>query len=197
MKRVLGIAAALLFAIGGALWSLREDSQNIATPEVAEHRQQPPNPARAEAERRAPPSARPPPEIATTLPVPTEQPTETLVQALAQRAQDGFGPRLVDYLARQGLSRADAEPIVVQLLGKTVTCALDALREQAFLQRVDFDQVLNALEAELYDADGPLLSALVDVGAVDRRAIPCSMTAMSQAGIPPEAASDLFPRQNR
>ena len=113
------------------------------------------------------------------------EPTEALVQAMAQRTHERFGPQLVNYLARQGLSRADAEPIVVELLGKSVTCALD------------FELILNALDAELYDADGPLLGALVDLGAVDRRAMPCLMTALSQAGIPPQAAAELFLSRRR
>ena len=46
-----------------------------------------------------------------------------------------------------------------------MACTLDALREQALVQRVDFEQVQSALDAELYDTDGPLITAILDVGA--------------------------------
>ena len=199
MKWTFGIAAALLLAVLAALWSRHDRGSPSAAPPAptavapALAAAEP-----ADVERRAPTRAARADEAPAPLPVATEPAAAfPLEQALAQRAYDGFGTRLVDYLVRQGLARVDAEPIVVELLSKTATCALDAMREQALEQRVDFDLVLNALEAQLYDADGPMLTALVDVGAVDRRAIPCSMTAFAQAGIPPQAAADLFTRQSR
>lgn len=198
MKWTFGIAVALLLAVLAALWLRHRGSPSAAPPAATAVVTAPATAEPAEAERRAPPSSGPPAAAPAPLPVATAPPAALpLEEALAQRAYDGFGTRLVNYLVRQGLARVDAEPIVVELLGETVTCALDALREQALEQRVDFDLVLNALEAQLYDADGPMLTALVDVGAVDRRAMPCSMTALAQAGIPPQAAADFFSRQSR
>jgi hypothetical protein len=153
--------------------------------------------APTEIEPPSPPSERAPAAGPVSTAIASEPPTAELAQALAQRAYDNFGPRLVGYLARQGLSRVDAEPIVAEMLHKTVSCTLDALREQALAQSVDFEQVLSALDAELYDTDGPLITAILDVGAVSQRAMPCSVTALTQAGIPPQAASDLLPRQRR
>jgi hypothetical protein len=196
MRWTFGIGAALLLAVIAALW-LRHDRGSPSAAPPAPTAVAPADAEPAEVERPASPSSAPAAESPAPLPVANEPPAASLEQALAQRAYDGFGPRLVNYLARQGLAPVDAEPIVVELLDKTVTCALDALREQALEQRVEFDLVRSALEAQLYDTDGPLLTALVDVGAADRRAMPCSMTALTQAGIPPQAASDLFTRQSR
>jgi hypothetical protein len=196
MKRVLGIAAAVLLAAGSALLLLRDDSPSsapavnaLASP-LLDSVLAPIEPSSAARDRLSV-------EIAASTAVTSEPPTADLAQAMAQRAYENFGPRLVGYLVRQGLSRVDAEPIVAELLDKIVTCTLAALREQALEQRVDFEQVLSALDAELYDTDGPLITAILDVGAMSRRAMPCSMTALAQAGIPPQAASDLLPRQPR
>jgi hypothetical protein len=198
MRWTFGIAAALLLAAIGALWLRHERSSPSAAPsEPSPIASAPADTEPSVIVLRAEPASDPRAEPRAPSSLANEAPAPSLEQALAQRAYDGFGPRLVNYLVRQGLARIDAEPIVSELLGKTVTCALDAFREQAIEQRVDFDQVLAALEAELYDADGPSTSALVDVGAVDRRAMPCSMAAFSEAGIPPQAAADLFPRQSR
>jgi hypothetical protein len=194
MNRSFGIAAATLLGVGAALWLLHGGSPGTATqapsapqPSIAA--------ASAGAEPRAVPSNHPAAEDFASASGSSSSSSAALAQALARRAYDGFGSRLVSYLAKQGLSRADAEPIVAALMRSTVSCVLDALREQSFEQRVDFDQVLNALEAEVYDADGPPVSALIDTTALDQRAAPCSMTALSQAGIPPQAAYELFPRQ--
>ncbi len=196
MKRTFGIVAATLLGVSAALWWLHDgDSPRTATPAIGALAEPPNEAVPARGEPPAMPSNQPATDAFASASASSNAPAEALEQALARRAYDGFGSRLVSYLAKQGLSRADAEPIVAELLRSTVSCVLDALREQSLEQRVDFDQVLNALEVQLYDADGPPVSALIDAPAVDQRAAPCSMTALAQAGIPPQAAYELFPRQ--
>jgi hypothetical protein len=196
MQRTFGIVAATLLGVAAALWWLHDDdSPPTATPALSAVAQPPIEAVPARGGPPAMPSNQPATEALASASASSNAPAEELAQALARRVYDTFGSRLVSYLAKQGLSRADAEPIVAELLRSTVSCALDALREQALEQRVDFDQVLNALEAQLYDADGPPVSALIDATALDQRAAPCSMTALSRAGIPPQAAYELFPRQ--
>jgi hypothetical protein len=205
MPRRFAIAVALLAGLAVALWVLRDSTPSAAPPVVIEAERPPPRAALpADPGARAEPLA----GVAQNEPAPAgtlggasavagDSPTAELAQALAQRAYDNFGSRLVGYLARQGLSRSDAEPIVTEMLRETVSCTLDALREQALEQRVDFTQVHSALDAELYDTDGPLLTAILDVTAAAERAMPCSMTALTQAGIPPQAASELLPGPRR
>jgi hypothetical protein len=193
MKWRFGIAAAVLASVSSVLWFLHDGSPSTAPPVTL--REAPPRAAApARAEPPSPSSERAPAAAPASTAVASDSPTAELAQAMAQRAYDNFGPRLVGYLSRQGLSRVDAEPIVAEMLHKTVSCTLDALREQALEQRVEFEQVLSALDAELYDTDGPLITAILDVGAASQRAMPCSMTALTQAGIPPQAASELLPR---
>jgi len=197
MKRTFGIAAALVACVSGVAWLLHDGSPNTTAQTAASLDPAARAAALRQAEPPAPPSERPPTPIPPSTAIASDPSTAELAQALAQRAYENFGPRLVGYLARQGLSRVDAESIVAELLDKTVTCTLAALREQALEQRVDFEQVLSALDAELYDTDGPLITAILDVGAVGQRAMPCATTALTQAGIPPQAASELLPRQRR
>ncbi len=195
MKRTFGIAVALL-GLSAALWWLHDGgSPRTATPDVNVLARPSVDATPAGAEPRAQPSTPPEAEAFASPAASSNTPPEALAQALTRRAHDTFGSRLVSYLAKQGLSRADAEPMVAELMRSTVSCVLDALHEQALEQRVDFDEVLSALEAQLYDADGPPVSALIDATALDQRAAPCSMTALSRAGIPPQAAYELFPRQ--
>ena len=41
------------------------------------------------------------------------------------------------------------------------------------------------MEATVYDADGPLIGALLDEGRLNARAVPCMLDVRQQAGIPP------------
>jgi len=196
MKRTFGIVVATLLGVGIALRLLHDGSSTGTTaPAVSALARPSIEAVPVGAEPLAMPSNRPEADDFASASTARSSPSGTLAQALARRAYDGFGPRLVSYLAKQGLSHADAEPIVAELMRSTVSCVLDALREQSLEQRVDFDEVLTALEAQLYDADGPPVSALIDTTALDQRAAPCSMTALAQAGVPPQAAYELFPRQ--
>jgi hypothetical protein len=193
--KVCGIAVVLIAGAGSAVWLKSAYGPSDAAPSSTQRSAVPERTVPTASQARTAPSGNQSGDSVDSPAVAGDPPA--LVHAMAQRAYDGFGPRLVDYLARQGLPRVDAETIVVELMRKTAVCALDALREQALEQRVELEQVLDALEAELHDADGPPVAAVVDAGAADRRALPCSMTALTQAGIPPQAASELFPRQGR
>jgi len=114
----------------------------------------------------------------------TDRDAEVLRSAVAERLNGRVGSQFVDYLAEQGLSREDAEVVVARLVRQLTMCTFDALRAQAAEQRVAFDDVLSAVEAAFYVADGPELDALIDVRALARREAPCSLNALQQAGIP-------------
>jgi hypothetical protein len=101
-----------------------------------------------------------------------------------------IGDVLVDHLAARGLSRPDAEPVVRRFIDDNLRCLFDALRAEADAQAVSYDSVLDAVEADLYDTDGPLLGAVIDVRAVQSRGSACSLTAAQQAGIEPAALDE-------
>jgi hypothetical protein len=187
VRRTLVIAAALLVAAPAALW-LRLDE----LPAVASLPASPPFAARAPAATTAPAPDTPPEAPSPPSAAANGDGAEALALEMASRMQKGIAPSLVDYLAAQGLARTDAEPIVTALVAKEVDCGLAALRAQAIEQRVPFDDVLNALEAELYDADGPPLTALLDVQAVARHHAPCSLAALQQSGISPQAVQEVY-----
>lgn len=105
----------------------------------------------------------------------------------AEQAHARIGEVLVDYLAARGLARADGEPVVRRFLDDNVRCFFDALRLEADAQSAAYDSVLDAVEAELYKTDGPLLGAVIDLRAVQSRLEPCALTAAQQAGIEPAA----------
>lgn len=114
----------------------------------------------------------------------TDRDAEVLRTAVAERLSGRVGSQFVDYLAEQGLSREDAEVVVARLVHDLTMCTFDALRAQAAEQDVAFDDVLSAVEAAFYVADGPDMDALIDVRALARREAPCSLNALQQAGIP-------------
>jgi len=184
-KTTLAIAAALLAGAIGALW-LRPDSPRTAAPlPVAEsdepRRDAPPSAA----ETGAASSVDAPAEVPAATAAANDPATDALARDLADTGYHQVGPRFIDHLVLQGLSREDAEIIVADLTRDLAACWLDALREQALAQGVAVDDVLYAVEATLHDADGPLVSALVDVEAVARREVPCSLNVLQQAGIAP------------
>jgi hypothetical protein len=116
------------------------------------------------------------------------RPTEAELRArVTEESYARIGGALVDYLVGRGLARADGEPVVRRFLDDNMRCFFDALRAEADAQSVSYDSLLDALEAELYDTDGPLLGALIDMRAVLNRVVPCGLTAAQQAGIDPAA----------
>jgi hypothetical protein len=120
-----------------------------------------------------------------------------LERALAEDNYERVGARFVDYLVARGLPRADGETVVVELANEMARCSFHAFREQAAAQGVEFDTVLDAFAAQLYDADGPLLGAVIDVEAAGARSALCSATALQRAGISEAAAVDLILRRER
>ena len=101
----------------------------------------------------------------------------------AQESYARIGDVLVDHLVARGLARADGE-LVVRRSSRT-TCAVYSTRcmRRPMHNRSPTISVLDALEAELYDSDGPLLGGLVDLRAVQNRVVPCALGAAQQAGI--------------
>ena len=112
---------------------------------------------------------------------------DELLARAAEQAHARIGEVLVDYLATRGLARADSEPVVRRFFDDNVSCFFDALRLEADAQSADYDSVLDAVEAELYKTDGPLLGAVIDLRAVQNRLEPCALTAAQRAGIEPAA----------
>ena len=96
-------------------------------------------------------------------------------------------------LSRAGTSRVDAEIIVAELMRKTVACALDAYRA-GVAQRVEFHQ-LSIAGAESTTPTVPPVTPSRSGRRAARRA--CSMTALTQAGIPRKRRPTLFSRQSR
>jgi hypothetical protein len=120
-----------------------------------------------------------------------------LERALAQDTYERVGARFVDYLVARGLPRADGETVVAELANEMARCVFHAFREQAAAQGVEFDLVLDAFAAQLYDTDGPLVGAVIDVQAAGARSALCSATALQWAGISESAAVDLVLRRER
>jgi fermentation-respiration switch protein FrsA (DUF1100 family) len=101
-----------------------------------------------------------------------------------------IGSVFVDHLVARGLAQADGERVVRRFFEDNLRCLFDALRIEADIQSVAYDSVLDAIEADLYDTDGPLLGALLDMRAVENRVVPCALTAAQQAGIEPSALTE-------
>jgi len=120
-------------------------------------------------------------------PVPAAAVAE-LLERVAETSYARAGGAFVDYFVARGLARSDSERIVRDALTAGTHCLFDALRFEAEAQSVSFGSLLDALEAEIYDADGPPLGALIDMNALQARQAPCVTTVLQQAGIP---VSDL------
>ena len=88
------------------------------------------------------------------------------------------------------MRKPDGERIVRRFLEDSLRCLFDALRVEADGQSVAYDFVLDAIEADLYDTDGPLLGAVIDMRPVENRVMPCALTTAQQAGIEPSAFSE-------
>lgn len=185
VKKALVIAAALLAVAAATLWMRRGDVGSVA-PQLVRPAA-PTNPQRA-------PSSAVAPVVATPAMAPParDDGTAALAVSMAERWQSLVGRRYVAYLAEQGLARTDAERIVAALALEVADCGLEAMRAQAQAQQVPFDDVLNALEAQLHDADGPPLTAVLDMRAVALEELQCSLSALQRSGISPEAATELL-----
>jgi hypothetical protein len=101
-----------------------------------------------------------------------------------------IGGVFVDHLVVGGLAQADGERVVRRFFEDNLSCLFDALSIEADIQSVAYDSVLDAIEADLYDTDAPLLGALIDMRPVQNRVAPCALTAAQQAGIEPSAFSE-------
>jgi hypothetical protein len=188
VNKALAIAVALLVVALCTLWLRRDDLPVLAPSLVVEQRaaqaSAPPPPTAADvASADAAPAT-----SSSTVP---DDGADALASAMAERMNRNLGPGFVDYLVEQGLARADAELIVAALARELAGCGFDAMRAQALLQRVAFDDVLHALEAQLNDADGPPVTALLDMEAVAQQEIPCSLAALQRSGISQPAAAQL------
>ena len=112
--------------------------------------------------------------------------TEAELQAqLADASQARIGAVFIEHLVARGLAQSDADRVVRRFFAESAACFFDALRLEAAAQSVAYDPVLDAIEAELYDSDGPLLPAVIEMRAVVERVAPCSLTAAQQAGLSP------------
>jgi hypothetical protein len=185
VKLALPVAAAVLLA---ALWSLHDDGLKVqragseisaagSTPAVA-------SPLTANS-------------LPTMVALPASpQPTGVraseaeLLAQVAERSYTGSGGVFVDHLVARGLARTDAERVVQQFFNNAVGCLFRALRAEADAQSVAYDSLLDAIEVDLYDADGPLLGALIDMRAVANRVAPCSYSAAQQAGLGPSVLEE-------
>ena len=177
-----GFAAAALLA---TLWWYRNDGATPAAPTTVQRDTAPT--AITAVESLPPAAAAPATAESPAAPIAMRPGEADLRTRAAEESYTRIGSALVDYLVERGLARADSEPVVRRFLEDATGCLFDALRVEADAQAVAYDSILDALEAELYDTDGPLLAALIDMRAVLDRVAPCALAAAQQAGIEPAA----------
>jgi hypothetical protein len=108
----------------------------------------------------------------------------------AEQSYESLGDVLVDHLVARGLAPSDAERVVRRLMNDSVGCLFDALRVEADAQSVDYDSVLDALQANLHATDGPMLAGLLDMAPVVQRVGSCNLTVAQQAGLEPAAVAE-------
>lgn len=120
-----------------------------------------------------------------------ERVLDELASEIASIALERLGDPFIDYLVANGLPQADAEQIVATGFHASSRCSLEAMREQAQVESVPLDTVLYALQAELYQTDGPILARQIDLQAAAAREAPCSLGALQEAGIPPSVAGEI------
>lgn len=116
---------------------------------------------------------------------------EELMLEMAAVTYRRQGERYVDYLVSSGVAPSDGRRIVEQGFRDAVACSFEAMRAQAELESVPFDDVLYAIRAELYGGDGPLITALIDFEAVREREMPCVLNVLQETGIPPAAMEEI------
>jgi hypothetical protein len=177
------VAAALL----AAFWLQRDDGESHAQ-RAAIEADVAPTPAVVESPNAAATmqAAAPAPALAA----PTGRATEAELRVrAAEESYARFGEVFVDHLVARGLARGDGELVVRRFFDDNQQCLFDALRAEADAQAVVYDMVLDAVETDLYDTDGPLIGAVLDMRAVEARVTPCALTAAQQAGIDASALS--------
>jgi hypothetical protein len=104
-----------------------------------------------------------------------------LVRKQADRLSKTVGPQFVEHLVSKGLSRADSERVVADIMPDWVRCQLDATLAQADEQSVSRAAVLAALDAEGVFAPLPQL----DMRAAITRAQLCRFSVQQRIGIAP------------
>ena len=175
------LVAALLGAVGLVLWwphTEREPAGELVERSSVIELEPAPAPSANPIGAATPSSLVPPPAGAEP---------EAIVELQAQMVEKLYaeeGAASIDYLVAHGLERSDAERIVRKASEDSVACFFEALRLEADAQSVQFDSVLNAIEATQLDTDGPELGAIVDLEAVIDQMLPCAMNVLQQAGIP-------------
>jgi hypothetical protein len=108
----------------------------------------------------------------------------------AEQSYARLGGFFVDHLVARGLAPSDAERVVRRFLSDSVGCLFDALRVEAAAQSVDYEPVLDAMQANLQATDGPMLAGLLDMDPVVQRVGSCNLTAAQQAGLEPSAIAE-------
>jgi hypothetical protein len=111
----------------------------------------------------------------------------------AEAAEESYarlGGFLVDHLVARGLAPSDGERVVRRFLNDSVGCLFDALRVEANTQSVDYEWVLDAMQANLHATDGPMLAGLLDMAPVVQRVGSCNITVAQQAGLEPSAFAE-------
>ena len=122
--------------------------------------------------------------VSPTEPHPQAARTPALTPQAMARFHEMAGGAFVDYLMQRGLSHADSERVVTQSFQEGMVCSLEAIRAEAEARSMSFDALLHALEATVSSSDGPDLSGLIDIDALQARGTQCMLNAVQQAGIP-------------
>ncbi len=191
------VAAALL----AALWWQHEHGVPLVEPAAVSSDVA--RPVRTTVESPRPSAASPPTAAVPASPQAAPTGMRATEAELRGRVAEGtyarFGDVLVDHLVARGLAQVDGELVVRRFFEDNARCLFDALHAEADAQSVAYESVLDAFEAELYDADGPLLGGLIDLRAVQDRVVPCALAAMQQAGfeesaLPETARAELILR---
>lgn len=181
------LGACVTVALLAALWWPREESGAAVEPPASAPEVVGESPVPI-ALPRAADSARAPVAVPSSMSLPrtdTRASDAELRRQMVEQSYARLGSVLVDELVARGLARVDGERVVRRLFDDNAHCLFDALRLEADAQSVAYDTVLDAIQADLHETDGPLLGAVIDMAAVQSRATPCGLTAAQQAGIGP------------
>jgi hypothetical protein len=103
--------------------------------------------------------------------------------ALLENLEAGYQSRFVARLAAQGLAEPDAERIVAGALQEYASCSVDAFVSAAAEQSVPLHTLLDAIEAMLVHADGPDVSAVIDMRSIVEPMQACALAASQSAGL--------------
>jgi len=107
--------------------------------------------------------------------------TDSVVRRIADKAQRAFGQPFVEHLVSKGLSRADSERAVAEVMPDWARCQIDATLAQADDQSFSRAAVLDVIDARglFASPDG------LDMGAAIVRAQPCRFSVQERLGIFP------------